>query len=333
VARKAENLEGTRLGGYTLGKLLGAGGMGSVYRATSNAKGTATKPVAIKVLGSEHTGDPTSVERFQREAEAVKRLDHPNVVRILELDAARGHRFIVMELCNGPSFRNLIRDPSQAARIVGILAQVADGLAHAHARGIVHRDVKPDNVLLTRSGKAKVADFGLAKVTDATSLSAQGTIVGTAKYISPEQAQGRKATAASDVYSMGVMLFEAITGEAPFASETHHGFLFQHVAEAPPKPALHAAYPRALGRLALDCLAKEPAERPSIEEVARRLRAVRWGRSRVRTWAPVAVPAAIALVVWLAVPSVLDPVSEGWFGAPVMRALRDASLAIRGLLP
>ena len=333
MARTAENLAGTRLGAYELGKLLGAGGMGNVYRATPTSKAAATRPVAVKVLATEHTTDPTSVERFQREAAAVMRLDHPNVVRILEIGHARGHRFIVMELCNGPSFRNLIRDATQAPRIIGILAQVADGLAHAHERGIVHRDIKPDNVLLTRSGQARVADFGLARVTDVPSLSATGQILGTAKYMSPEQAQGKKATPASDVYSLGVMLFEAITGEAPFASETQHGFLFQHVSDAPPRPSLRAAYPRALGRLALDCLAKDAAERPTMAEVAERLRSVRWGRSRWRTRAPVAAPAVAVVLLWLALPGLLDPVSEGWFGAPAVRAVRDASLAIRGILP
>ena len=332
MARTPESLEGTRVGGYELGKLLGAGGSGHVYRATR--KGKSGRAVAIKLLAADLARDPGAVERFEREAEAVRRLDHPNVVRILEIGSARGQHFIAMELVTGPSFKRLIRERDNPRRVIILLAQVADGLAHAHARGIVHRDIKPDNVLVSRSNRARVADFGLARLSNLTSLTTDGQVLGTAKYMSPEQAQGQRAGAPSDVYSFGVMLYEAITGELPFASETQHGFIFKHVAETPPRPVLHAGYPAPLGRLALDCLHKDPEARPSMAEVAARLHAaLEWRSGWRRAGRLLLVAAATLCVLWLAFPHALDPLCEGWFGAPAARAVRDAALAVRELLP
>jgi serine/threonine protein kinase len=330
VPRATGSLEGKQIGGYELGKLIGSGGMGHVYRATRAGQHRA---VAVKVLAAELARDPKAVERFEREAEAVQRLDHPNVIRILEVGSARGHHFLAMELISGPSFRGLIDDGSEPRRVIAVLAQVADGLAHAHARGVVHRDIKPDNVLVTRSDRAAIADFGLARISDTASFTG-GALLGTAKYMSPEQAQGQKAGASSDVYSLGVMLYEAITGAVPFASETQHGFIFKHVSEPPPRPVMRAGFPAPLARLALDCLDKDPDARPAMDVVAARLRAALAGRSRwPRARWIAAGAAAIVLVLWLAFPGALDPLCDGWFGAPAARALRDGSLAVRGLLP
>jgi serine/threonine-protein kinase len=327
VAKEA--LTGKRLGGYQLGSLLGTGGMGDVYRATRKDR---SRPVAVKVLAAELARDSKAVARFEREAEAVMRLDHPNVVRILEVGSARDQHFIAMELVGGPSFRRMAREHAQPAKIIAILAQVAGALAHAHARGIIHRDIKPENVLLTRSGHPRVVDFGLARVSDVSSLTTDGQVFGTAKYMSPEQAQGQKAGPPSDVYSFGVMLYEVISGELPFESETQHGFIFKHVAELPRRPEPFPGYPSALVRLALDCLDKDPDARPTMAEVAERLHDAMRGRSRRRVWIFVAVLIVLA-VLWLAFPYALDPLTDGWFGAPAARALQDAALAVRALLP
>jgi serine/threonine-protein kinase len=238
-----------------------------------------------------------------------------------------------MELVSGPSFRRLLQGGEDPRRITAILAQVADALAHAHARGIVHRDIKPDNVLVDRSGHAWIADFGLARLADAAASMTSGRPLGTAKYMSPEQAQGEKAHAPSDVYSLGVMLYEAITGEAPFVSETQHGYIFKHVSQPPPRPVLRAGFAPKLGRLALDCLAKAPDARPAMDEVAARLREALEARAR-RRWPWIAAASlALVIAIGIAFPHALDPLCDGWFGAPAAAALRDVAVAVRGLLP
>jgi len=307
VPRTPDSLEGTRFGGYQLGKHLGSGGMADVYKASATAADAPGRPLALKILAPQLARDTQAVARFTREAEAVMRLDHPNVVRIVEVGSWRDRHFIAMDLVAGPPFRRLIREHVEPAKIIAILAQVAEALAHAHERGIVHRDIKPDNVLLTRSLQVRVADFGLARLSDTTSLTTDGQMLGTAKYMSPEQAQGRKSGPASDVYSLGVMLYEAITGALPFDSETQHGFIFKHAAEPPPRPELRHGYPAGLGRLALECLDKDPEARPAMPEVAARLRRVLARRSpaRLLRWLLAAVVIALIALAALAVTGLL----------------------------
>ncbi len=302
MARTPDSLEGTRIGGYQLGKHLGSGGMADVYRASAAGAEGKGRPLAVKILAPELARDPKAVARFTREGEAVMRMEHPNVVRIVEVGHWRDRHFIAMDLVAGPPFRRLIAESTEPRTIIGILAQVAEALAHAHERGIVHRDIKPDNVLLTRSLQVRVADFGLARLSDTVSLTTSGQMLGTARYMSPEQAQGKKSGPASDVYSLGVMLYESITGALPFDSETPHGFIFKHATEPPPRPELRPGYPAALGKLALECLAKDPDERPPMDEVAHRLRRALTRRSRVRLrWllAGVAIVLIALAVAWV----------------------------------
>jgi serine/threonine protein kinase len=281
---------GAKIGKYTLGQPLGQGGYGEVFAGTAKSG----PRVAVKLLDAAHSKDEEAVARFKREAETARRLEHPNIVRVLDVGSSRNRHYIAMELVHGGSLKALIKrelDVERARRILAVLADAARGLAYAHEQGVVHRDVKPANILLTRSGKAKVADFGLARAVDHSSMTTDGKVLGTAAYMSPEQARGVRATDASDVYSMGVILYEVATGAPPFESDNQLGFLYQHAEIEPRRPEVRAPYPAELGALALACLAKDPAARPSMTRVADRLGAITLVRPR--PWLRIAVLVAI----------------------------------------
>jgi serine/threonine-protein kinase len=321
---------GAKVGKYTLQSLLGQGAYGEVHLGVP----AAGPRVAIKILGATAARSADTVTRFKREAATAQRLDHPSIIRILDIGSSRGRHYLIMELAHGGSLRGLLeRAAAPPARVLAVLAEVAAALAYAHAQGVVHRDVKPENVLLTRAGRAKVADFGLARSVDEPSLTTQGRILGTAIYLSPEQARGQRATAASDVYAFGVMLYEVITGDRPFTADTQLGYLYQHAEVDPPRPVIRGRYPAALAGLALACLAKEPDDRPAMTEVAERLAAAARARPRVRRLLWLAIPLAAALcAVAIAVPALLDPLCGDWFGAApfrlARRAARDAHAAV-----
>lgn len=272
-SKRARSANKPKVGKYTLAQLLGRGGFGEVHVGVQKTG----RRVAIKLLDATLTGDEDAVTRFKREAETIRRLDHPNIVRLLEVGTSRNRHFIAMELVHGGSLRALMNrtpDRDHARKVLAALTDAARGLAYAHDQGIVHRDVKPANILVTRSGKAKVADFGLARSIDQSSMTATGMVVGTVSYMSPEQAMGKRATNASDVYSMGILLYEVATGAAPFESDNAIGFIYQHVEVEPARPVVREPYPPELGQLALACLKKDPAERPTMAHVADRLAAI-----------------------------------------------------------
>jgi hypothetical protein len=244
-----------------IGKL-GTGGMGSVYLAEHFGLG---RRVAVKILPPDMSRDPEYVARFMREATTAGRMEHPNIVQIHDVGYAEGRHFIVMQFVDGESLSTVVEelgvmDPKDAAKVaVGILR----GLQHAHEQGIVHRDIKPDNVLLTKGDEPKLLDFGLAIEQEASlHITRDGMVVGTPYYLSPEQAKGHKATPLSDVYAAGVTLYYLVTGKRPFVGATALAVLNKHIHEAPVPPLKHnARIPKGLNDIVLKMLAKKAADR------------------------------------------------------------------------
>ncbi|MEA2695128.1 MAG: eukaryotic-like serine/threonine-protein kinase [Acidobacteriota bacterium] len=268
-----------RLGPYRLEGRLGRGGMGEVYRAFDLRL---ERPVAVKLIRAGSAEDPRARERFRREARAAASLNHPAIVQTYDIVETPEGDAIVMELVSGQTLASLLRSgPLDLKRALRLGSEVAEGLAAAHARGLVHRDLKPENVMVTDSGHAKILDFGLAKrlATDAagepgeTSLSVAGAVLGTYRAMSPEQARGLPVDARSDLFSFGGLLYEALTGRAPFARETVLETLTGICnLRQPPAAALRPEVPEALSDLVDRLLAKAPADRPaSAEEVAAEL--------------------------------------------------------------
>jgi len=224
-----------QLGKYLIEAELGRGGMGVVYRAHQPSL---ERTVAIKVLSSDLIGDPDGVRRFRLEARAVARLNHPNIVQVYDIEEEENLIYLVMEFVDGESLDGLItKSVLTESRSLKIVADIADALHFAHEKGIVHRDVKPANVLMTSDGRVKVADFGLAYLIDREGGTTRtGFLVGSPNYMSPEQAMGQKVDRRSDIYSLGVVLFRMLTGRVPFVAESSHAVLFMQVQQEPPDP-------------------------------------------------------------------------------------------------
>jgi eukaryotic-like serine/threonine-protein kinase len=306
AALKKTGQTGAKLGKYTLGDLLGKGGYADVYAASAKDG----PDVAVKILDATAARDDDTVSRFKREADTAKRLEHANIVRVVDVGSSRSRHYIVMELMRGGSLRRLLHRGAKPDRVLAILTDVARALTYAHEKGVVHRDLKPENVLLTRSGRAKIADFGLARAVDSTTFTTEGRLLGTAVYMSPEQAKGQRATEASDVYSFGVMIYEAVTGKVPFSGDSKLAFLYMHAEVEPERPVVQPPFPAHLGKLALDCLDKDPAKRPTMAQVADVLastKLVRFAKLRRALLIAGLVLAAFA-VLSVIVPSVLAPV-------------------------
>ncbi len=246
---------------YEVVREIGRGGMAEVYLARDQLL---DRPVAVKVLHREFARDPQFVERFRREAQAAAALNHPNVVAVYDWGQEAGTSFIVMEYVEGRPLSEIIReggarDPRTAARIA---AHVAAALSFAHQRGLVHRDVKPANILITPSGQVKVADFGIARFRATDGLTQTGAVMGTATYFSPEQAQGLDVDGRSDVYSLGVVLYEMLAGEPPFRNDNPVTVAYQHVREEPPPLGRRAPeVPVPLQQVVARALIKDPARR------------------------------------------------------------------------
>ncbi len=274
-------------GQFQIVQKIGTGGMGAVYKA---AQPEMNRMVAIKILHPKLTGRKDLASRFRREARAMSQLTHPNTVRVFmygELD--EGSLYIVMELLEGRNLNQAVRrdGPLPVEKAIPILAQVCGALQEAHDMGIVHRDMKPENIFLCNQGGLtdfpKVLDFGLAKVTEqqmrpgSLILTQEGMVFGTPEFMSPEQAQGRTLNAASDIYSLAIILFEALTGKLPFLAQSPMEYIQRHVLEPPMKLTERAperSFPPALEDVIAKALAKKPEDRwASASEFAAALRA------------------------------------------------------------
>ena len=281
-------LIGRRLGRYEVVSLLGAGGMGEVYRARDTEL---ERDVAVKVLPDAASGDPAWLERLCREARALSRLSHPNILEIFDAGSDDGIRYVVTELLEGRTLRDHLEHGRLPIRkAVAIADAISRGLGAAHAQGVVHRDVKPENVMLTSDGRVKVLDFGIASlhepepaamdVTEAQTVTSAGTLLGTIGYMAPEQVRGDPADARSDVFAVGCVLYEMLTGRRAFERATPAATLAAIMHEEPEPPgALVPDLPAGLARVVMRCLEKEPGERfQSAADIAFALRAAEGSR-------------------------------------------------------
>jgi serine/threonine protein kinase len=353
-------MTGATLGRYRVGALLGRGGMGEVYQAEDLELG---RSVALKVLPDAVVGDSERLARFVQEARTASSLNHPHLVAIYEIGQAtpagaqRPVHYIAMELVKGETLRVLLtREPRDLKKVLEYLTQAADALAAAHAAGIVHRDFKPDNVMIAAGGYAKVLDFGLAKLRGEPALAVDqagletmsvagttpGLVMGTVGYMSPEQAEGRPADHRSDIFSFGCVLYEAVTGVRAFAGTSAVATLHRIIHDDPaPLPSLLPGAPADLQRTVRKCLAKDPDERyQSLREAAIDLRDVRrqLDSGPVTTVTAAAAPrrrtlfiSAIAAAVVVTGVAIAIPLWRGRTPAPPAAALRIDRTTSSGL--
>ncbi|HEX2324774.1 MAG TPA: serine/threonine-protein kinase, partial [Chloroflexota bacterium] len=278
----SSDLVGRQIGNYRIDTLIGSGGMGKVYRAVHAHLG---RPAAVKVIHDHLASDPGFKARFEREANTSASLNHPHIIKILDFGDQEGRAYLVMELATGGSLRTLLQRHASSGQPlawqigVPLVVQAADGLEYANARNTVHRDVKPDNLMLQApegpdglpvpnpaadplAYTVKICDFGLAQLRHDGRMTATGTTVGTPAYISPEQCQGLQVDGRSDLYSLGIVLYEVATGYLPFETKSLAEALYKHVNTPPPPPrGVRPDLPADLEAIILRCLAKRPEER------------------------------------------------------------------------
>jgi eukaryotic-like serine/threonine-protein kinase len=295
-------------GRYRVLGRLGVGGMATVYLAEDSSLG---RKVALKVMAERYSEDGEFVERFRREAQAAARLNHPNIIAVYDRGEADGRPYIAMEYLQGRTLKQVVQKngPLSAERAIAVAIQVLAGLRYAHEHGVVHRDVKPHNVLVGDDGRIKVTDFGIAHAGD-PQMTEVGSIVGTAQYLSPEQARGRSVGPQTDIYSLGVVLYEMLAGRVPFEGDSSVAIAMQHVSDAPPPlRSLAPLVPESLALVVAHAMLKDPSQRyASADEFSADLDRVRRGL------VPAAATAMIAAVP--ADPTEFVPAAEATRIAP-----------------
>jgi serine/threonine protein kinase len=310
------NLVGKKLGKYELTERLGSGGMAEVYKAHHP---TLDRYVTIKILHGFLAEGPDFLARFKREARAVASLRHPHIQQIHDFDVENDQYYMVMEFIDWGTLQTRMLDLARsgaympASQVLSILKQVASALDYAHQQGIIHRDIKPSNILLDSAGNAFLSDFGIARMLSETQFTATGSLIGTPTYMSPEQGKGEQLTPASDIYSLGIILYELMTGKVPFTSETTPlAIIHKHIHEPPPNPGiLRPGLPASVEQVILKALAKDPPERyQSAGELVRALEEALPGEAM----------AALDSPAGQAQPSVADHPTELVEPAPVDRA-------------
>ncbi len=289
---------GQTISHYKILEKLGEGGMGVVYKARDTRL---DRPVAIKFLPPHLSQNEEAKKRFVQEAKAASALDHPNVCTIYEIDEIpEGQIFIVMAYYEGETLEDRVKESGiGVAEACDIVEAIAGGLAEAHARGIVHRDIKPSNILIIEGGRAKIIDFGLAKLAEQSHLTRAGTTLGTVKYMSPEQTRGDEVDHRTDIWSTGVLLYEAITGQKPFRGNYDQAVIYSILNEEPPGiKSLRPDAPAAVEKIILTALAKDPEKRyQRIEDLAADLRSVREGtREKTPSGSPMREKRSIAVL-------------------------------------
>ena len=253
---------GATISHYEITEKLGEGGMGVVYKAQDTKL---DRPVALKFLAPHLLRDEEGRKRFEREAKSAARLDHPNICTVHEIDEVDGRTFIVMAFLEGhPLSERITEGPLKLPEALSAAIQMAEGLEAAHAKGITHRDIKPDNVMLMAGsrGLVKLMDFGLAQLAGSSKFTREGTTLGTVNYMSPEQGEGAETDPRTDIWSLGVVLYEMVAGQKPFRGEFDQAIIFSIMNEpAEPLTAVRTGVPKELERIVNKCLAKKAAER------------------------------------------------------------------------
>ena len=324
--------EGQLYGGrYRLISRIAIGGMGEVWQAKDEV---ILRDVAIKILKQEYLGDPGFLERFRTEARHAAMVNHEGIADVYDYGEDAGSAYLVMELVPGESLAKIIEREKTLApeRVLDIIAQTSRALYEAHQAGLVHRDVKPGNLLITPDGQVKITDFGIARVADQVPLTATGQVMGTVQYLAPEQATGKPATPATDIYSLGIVAYESLTGKRPFTGESQMQIAMAQINEAP--PAMPSSIDQRVQNLVLSCLAKKANQRPeSALALAHRAEALMANAPRRTSTATALLPAAevsdaTTVIRTDTAPSPKAPIVWPWIAVISMLALTAISITV-----